>query len=42
METTSMDNFVCFRCQQEARELREMDRAVNEYWKRSGGVRRVA
>jgi len=40
--TTPMDNFVCFRCQQEARELREMDRAVNEYWKRSGGVRRVA
>jgi hypothetical protein len=40
--TTPMDNFVCFRCQEEAREVRKMDRAVNEYWKRNGGVRRVA
>jgi len=40
--TTPHDNFVCWRCQQEARELQTMDRAVNEYWKRRGGVRRVA
>jgi hypothetical protein len=36
---TPMDNFICDRCQEEARALRVMDRAVNQYWKRRGGVR---
>jgi hypothetical protein len=40
--TTPMDNFVCFRCQEEARQLREVDRSVNEYWKRRKQVRPVA
>lgn len=32
--TTPMDNFVCFRCQEEAAALRDVDRSLNEYWKR--------
>jgi hypothetical protein len=40
--TTPMDNFVCFRCQKEARQLSEVDRSVNEYWKRRKQARRVA
>jgi hypothetical protein len=45
--TTPCDNFVCWRCQQEARELGEVDRAVDQYQrdqyaKRRGRVQRVA
>ena len=40
--TTPMDNFVCFRCQGEARQLREVDRSVDEYWKRRKCAPRVA
>ena len=45
--TTPCDNFVCNRCQQEARELRKVDRAVDQYQrdqyaKRRGRVQRVA
>jgi hypothetical protein len=42
--TTPCDNFVCFRCQKEAEDLREVDRAVDQYAqeqyaKRRGGLR---
>jgi hypothetical protein len=40
--TTPMDNFVRFRCQEEARCLAKVDRSVNEYWKRRKQARRVA
>jgi len=39
--TIPMDNFVCFRCQEEARALQEVDRSVNEYWKRRKRARQV-
>jgi hypothetical protein len=32
--TTPMDNFVCFHCQEESRQLHEMERSMNECWKR--------
>jgi hypothetical protein len=34
METTPMDNFVCFRCQQEARILREVGAACDRQERR--------
>jgi hypothetical protein len=45
--TTPCDNFVCWRCQQEARDLREVNRALNryaldQYSKRRGRVERGA
>ena len=36
--TTPHDNFVCWRCQGEARKLREMNRPLNQYEERCGGV----
>jgi hypothetical protein len=45
--TTPMDNFVCFRCQKEADDLRVVDRAVDQYArgqyaKRRGRLQRSA
>jgi hypothetical protein len=40
--TMPYENFVCVRCQRDVREWREIERALDEYWKRRGGVRRVA
>ena len=32
--TTPLDNFVCFRCQEEARQQRDVDRPVNRQQRR--------
>ena len=40
--STPFDNFVCFRCQEEARRLETLDRAVNRHCERRGGMRGVA
>jgi hypothetical protein len=38
---TPCDNFICHRCQEEARQLREVGRSVNDYWTRRKQLPRI-